>query len=138
MKIPPEFLKSLKRRVKQSEGFRHDIYFDTEGVPTFGYGFTYIEKDEADAVLQIKLRKIIESDLFVFSKEIAHLNETRLLVIIEMLYQLGVAGVKGFKQFRKAILAEDWAECRIQMLDSLWHKQTPNRCERLADEFEKG
>jgi len=135
MKITEHFLRILKRRLKISEGFRPIVYLDTLGISTFGYGFTRIEKDEADAVLQLKLRKIIESDLVLFLDEIGHLNEKRLMVLIEMIYQLGAVGVKGFKKFRIAILAEDWEEAAHQMLHSKWHAQTPQRCERLANEF---
>jgi len=138
MKITLEFLTSLKRRVKQSEGFKAIPYQDTEGIWTFGHGFTRIEKDEADAVLQLKLAKIINSDLLIFPKEIAHLNEKRILILIEMIYQLGVGGVSNFKNFRKACIAEDWEKAADEMLDSRWHKQTPNRCERLAKEFREG
>ena len=31
-----------------------------------------------------------------------------------------------------AILKEDWNEASVQMLDSRWFKQTPNRVERMA------
>jgi len=138
MAITPEFLEVLKYRHKESEGFRAVPYQDTEGVWTFGHGFTRIEKDEADVVLQMKLLKIIEGDLPIFAEEIGSLNEKRLMIFIEMIYQLGVAGVKKFKKFRKAILVDDWLECKAQMLDSRWHVQTTNRCEKLAKEFERG
>jgi len=138
MKMTPEFLISLKKRVKSSEGFRAVPYQDTEGVWTFGYGFTRIEKDEADAVIQIKLRKRIESDLLLFPREISHLNEKRLMIFIEMLYQLGVAGVQEFKNFRDACIKQDWVRASDEMLNSKWHTQTPERCERLAREFKEG
>jgi len=135
MKITEHFLRMLKRRLKISEGFRPIVYLDTLGISTFGYGFTRIEKDEADAVLQLKLKKIIESDLVLFLDEVGHLDEKRLMILIEMIYQLGAVGVKGFKKFRAAILAEDWEEAANQGLDSKWHAQTPQRCERMMKEF---
>jgi len=138
VEITENFLKSLKHRIKQSEGFGATPYQDTEGVWTFGYGFTAIARDEADLVLQIKLRKKIKSDLLLYPQEKIHLNEIRLMIFIEMIYQLGVAGIKGFKNFRQAIIAEDWEKAADEMLDSKWHRQTPGRCERLAEEFRKG
>jgi len=138
IKITSDFLKSLKSAIKKSEGFRPDVYMDSEGVPTIGYGFTRIEEDEADLVLQLKLKKIIERDLLLFTKEIAQMNESRLMVFIEMLYQLGLQGVKGFKKMRQAVRDKDWKEVNKQMIDSKWHKQTPNRCRRLAAIMESG
>jgi len=138
MKITPDFLVSLKKRVKSSEGFRAVPYQDTLGIWTFGHGFTRIEEDESDAVLQIKLRKIIENDLPVFTQEIAYLNKKRLLIFIEMIYQLGVAGVKRFKNFRAACVKQDWVRASDEMLDSRWHTQTTSRCERLAKQFKEG
>jgi len=102
-----------EKRIKTDEGFRSWVYDDATGerirsgyrcigTPTFGFGFTYITRDEADAVLQLKLKRIIEVDLLAFSKDLPYLNEARLLVYISMIYQMGAEGLGGFTEMRKS------------------------------------
>ena len=55
-------------------------------------------------------------------------------LIIEMIFQLGSAGVQKFRNMWSA-LGEDppnYEEASVQMLDSRWAKQTPNRAKEMA------
>ena len=54
-------------------------------------------------------------------------------VIVEMVFQLGKTGVSKFKKMWKALSNGDRQEAATQMKDSRWFKQTPVRCEALAD-----
>ena len=50
-----------------------------------------------------------------------------------MCYQLGL---KGFSKFKKTIYlleTEQYDEASVEMLDSLWAKQTPNRAKELSE-----
>jgi lysozyme len=60
-------------------------------------------------------------------------DEARRDVIYEMAFQLGVHGVLGFKQMLMHLKEGDYADAAREMLESLWHKQTPSRCEELAN-----
>ena len=54
-------------------------------------------------------------------------------VVMEMCYQLGVT---GFSRFRKTIAFlqdKKWEDASVEMLDSLWAKQTPNRAKSLSN-----
>ena len=42
----------------------------------------------------------------------------------------------GFKNFKKAVDAGDWAKAGIEGRDSKWHKQVGNRAERLMVRME--
>ena len=57
------------------------------------------------------------------------------ILIIEMIFQLGKTGVSKFRNMWKA-LAEDppnYNVASIEMLDSRWAKQTPNRAKEMAE-----
>ena len=54
-------------------------------------------------------------------------------VIIEMVFQLGIGGVGKFKMMLEALKESDYANAAVHMLASNWHKQTPQRCEDLAE-----
>ena len=56
-------------------------------------------------------------------------------IICEMIYQLGGNGVSKFKNMWKALREDppNYFEAHVQMLDSRWYKQTPNRAGEMAE-----
>jgi lysozyme len=123
--------------VKSEEGFRAKPYLDTLGVPTFGIGFTYITEEEADWILAKRLSEI-ETQLRVKYRWYDNLNATRQDVIISMVYQLGFGGIAKFKKFIAAMERKDYDTAAVEMLDSLWAKQTPHRAKRQAEMIKNG
>ena len=59
--------------------------------------------------------------------------EDALGVVIEMVFQLGIGGVSKFKNMLEALRESDYANAAVHILASNWHKQTPKRCEELAE-----
>tara|TARA_R100001463_G_scaffold6332_1_gene20847 strand:- start:6231 stop:6638 length:408 start_codon:yes stop_codon:yes gene_type:complete len=122
--------------IKLSEGYRAKVYKDTLGIDTIGYGFAVkdlvLEEDVCDMILDRKLEDLIESvnNKFVF---ITELPVEAQHVVYEMVYQMGVSGVSKFKRFLEALEERDYEWASIEMLDSKWAKQTPNRAKRLSD-----
>ena len=53
-------------------------------------------------------------------------------VIIEMTYQIGTSGMLKFKKMIANMKDSNWKEAADEMKNSLWYRQTPGRCERLA------
>ena len=131
---------NARKMIIKDEGWSPKPYKCTEGIWTIGFGtnISRITKEEGAALLDLRLDKIIQYDLLSFTEELANLNDARKIVLINMLYQLGLQGVKRFKNMRKAIVDKDWQKAGEEMLDSKWHKQTPNRCERLAKIMREG
>ena len=54
-------------------------------------------------------------------------------VVIEMVYQLGVGNVSKFKLMLAALKIPDYQEAAKQISNSLFARQTPNRCTELAN-----
>ncbi len=53
-----------------------------------------------------------------------------------MVFQLGETGVSKFKNMLKALKeGPDYQTAAIEMLDSRWAKQTPNRAEAMSSEM---
>jgi len=118
--IPPDELKIIKKHLDKLK-------------LTFGYGLTYINKDEAKAVTDMRLKELKKQ----IKKEYPHVKKCQVLnILTEMSFQLGLRGLKGFKNMHKAIEAKDYKEASKHGLDSLWAKiQTPNRAKRLMDKL---
>jgi lysozyme len=54
-------------------------------------------------------------------------------VLMEMCYQLGVTGVSKFKKTVAYLQNKEFKNASIEMLDSRWAKQTPNRAKELSN-----
>ena len=59
-------------------------------------------------------------------------------VLFEMSYQLGVNGLLKFENTLNYIKQKDYENASIEMLDSLWAKQTPNRAKELSNLMKGG
>ena len=126
----------LREAVKLSEGYRARVYKDTLGIDTIGYGFAIkdleLDKDICDMILDKKLNKLIKDvdNKFSFMDDIAVEAQD---VVYEMCYQLGINGFSKFKKTIAYLRDEDYKMAAIEMLDSRWAKQTPNRAKRLSN-----
>ena len=60
------------------------------------------------------------------------MNARVLSILTEMVFQLGKNGVRKFKKMLRAITIKDYQEASVQMIDSKWARQTPERAKRLA------
>ena len=127
---------SLIESIKKNEGYVKVVYKDSLGIDTIGYGFAIkdLELDE-DICDEILLKKLKDLDKKVNKKFgwFVYMPPNIKDVVMEMCYQLGVT---GFSKFRKTIAFlqdKQWQEASVEMLDSLWAKQTPNRAKSLSD-----
>jgi lysozyme len=127
---------NLLNEIKKHEGFRSRVYKCTEGYETIGYGFALkdleLDEDIADLILKRKLSKLQVRICDTFDWYLDSQQEVQ-DVVVNMCYQLGLS---GFSQFKKTIYyleTEQYEGAAEEMLDSLWHKQTPTRSQELSD-----
>lgn len=132
----PKELNDIVEDIKKHEGFRAKVYKCTEGYDTIGYGFAIkdlvLDEDIADLILMKKLHKLLERILIAFPwfKDV---DDTAKAVIVNMCYQLGLSGFSKFKKTIYLLETEQYEEASVEMLDSLWAKQTPNRAKELSE-----
>lgn len=124
--------------LKREEGFSGKPYTDILGIPTIGYGFTYLTEDEAETVLKMKVEKIQSKLAMYLAQNEISIDEFRFGVLTDMIYNLGMDGALKFRKMWKALKHMDYDEAADQMLDSRWHKQVPERCELLARRMRDG
>jgi len=123
----------LIERIKDDEGFRGNVYKDSLGYDTVGYGTKMpITKLEATMLLRGRLYQKKE-ELERKEPYFKYLPEPIADVVLEMAYQLGVNGVLKFKRMWKALKDGDYDKAANEMLDSRWAVQTPNRAKRLSN-----
>ena len=59
------------------------------------------------------------------------------LILCNMMFNMGRPRLSNFKKMNAAIANGDWMEASIQMEDSRWAKQVPNRANRLIKRMEE-
>ena len=137
----------LLESVKKHEGFRDHVYLDSLSKRTVGYGHLCVEDHWEDGKKYDKeyLEDILEKDL-QSAVDQAHdmcqgmeISDDAKSIICEMIFQLGGNGVSKFKNMWKALKENppNYEEASVQMLDSRWAKQTPNRAKEMAVHMEK-
>jgi lysozyme len=140
---------SLIANIKENEGFCGEIYEDTRGYKTIGYGFlvSALSKDElalnggkiepmgraaADQILELKLKKlkprVFEAFAWLAEKP-ANVQD----VVIEMCYQMGIAKVQKFVTTLHHIRMGEYEKAVQSGLRSLWAQQTPNRAKKVLN-----
>jgi lysozyme len=127
---------SLIESIKKNEGYVKMVYKDSLGIDTIGYGFAIkdLELDE-DICNDILLRKLKDLEKKV-NKKFAwfrYMPPKVKDVVMEMCYQLGVTGFSKFKKTIAYLQNKQWEEASVEMLDSLWANQTPNRAKALSN-----
>ena len=123
--------------LKKHEGFRSTVYQCTEGYDTIGYGFAIkdlkLDEDIAELILVRKLADLVAriKETFPWTKDAPEVIQD---VVVDMCYQLGINGFSKFKKTIYLLETEQYEEASMEMLDSLWAKQTPNRAKELSEE----
>lgn len=112
------------------------MYKCTEGYDTIGYGFAVkdleLDRDICDMILERKIGKLVKR----LGDRLPYLFEVPVEVhdvLVEMAYQMGVSGLLKFKKTLMYVESKDYKDASVEMLDSRWAKQTPNRAKKLSD-----
>lgn len=147
---------NYKQKIRTEEGRRYKVYDCSLGYPTIadgvklpltrkelkmisgsrGYPITNkmiysgfkITNKECNILLDCRLEPIIRrlNKSKVFLKAPQHVR----IVLIDMSYNIGLAGLSKFKKMLKAINEKNFGIAAEELLDSKYAKQVPERCER--------
>ncbi|ELY2669069.1 glycoside hydrolase family protein [Cronobacter sakazakii] len=135
------------------EGYREKPYIDTEGYPTVACGikigpkgaqvsnYTFtVPRAVGDVWLQVFVDNVIKEcrNNPAINSALQACNPAREDVLYSMAYQMGIAGLAGFKNTLAMIANGDFNGAASGMLNSKWAKQTPNRARRHADVMRTG
>ena len=141
----------LKQQIEFEEGRKLHVYLCPAGHRTIGIGHNLDVSPDYNGV---PIRDVIsdtECDT-LFNADVKHavdgisaewlgfkaLSPARRDAIINMAFQLGVAGVLKFRGMLTALDLKHWQKAHDMALDSLWAKQTPNRAKRIAQQLLTG
>lgn len=134
-------LDELKADLIRDEGVKLHPYRDTSDKLTIGVGRNLDDKGitnvEAFQLLGHDIDEVL-TDLDAHLPWWRDLTDARQRGLANMRFQLGMAGLLGFQRMLMALKNGAYETAAAEALDSLWHGQTPDRAERIADLFKRG
>ena len=135
---------SLKTRIKKNEGYSNKPYKDQLGYDTIGYG--HLIKPHELKYFKKKLTRKYFTDLFEQDFAKAHNdykknfykkkhNSKEKELLIEMIFQMGKSRVLKLKKMHFHLNSNNKYMVCLEMMDSLWYKQTPERVSDLIKNY---
>jgi lysozyme len=138
------FLTQATEQIKVDEGCVLHVYNDTLGYATIGYG-RLVDKRKGGGISQQEAEYLLENDIDRKLMELRDrlpwfdkLDDARKGVLLNMAFQLGIAGLLNFKNTLAEINEGNYAKAADNMLKSKWATQTPNRAKRMAEQMRTG
>ncbi len=131
-------------QLKRDEGEKLHAYQDHLGFWTIGVGIL-IDKRKGGGLLPEESAFIFNNRLNLINKEldfrlpwIAKLDPARRGALVNMAFQMGIAGLLAFKNTLTMIEAGKYQDAAKAMLQSKWAGQTPARAQRLSNQMATG
>lgn len=131
-------LEQLVEDLKVEEGWRSEPYQDHLGFWTVGFGFLVdvrkpwrLPKQVGEIWLRFEAERRYEGLLDRLPWLMDQPDDVK-RALTNMAYQLGVNGVLGFRRMLAALELGDRRGAAEEALDSKWHRQTPERAQRVA------
>ena len=131
----------LAEQLKKHEGLRLKPYTDTVGKLTLGIGRNLEDKGITEQEALFMLNNDVDYFYGQLNKKLhwfKSLDDARQNVLVNMAFNLGVAGLLTFKNMLEECKNEQYNFASIEMLDSKWAKQVGYRAEELAEQMRTG
>lgn len=125
------------QRVRIEEGLRLDVYKDTKGILTVGYGHKVLPSDNLKYGQVISMQRVDElfkkdtdwafEKGYELAQEAKMLNENMIVAFSEVCYQLGKYWTSSWPNTWKKLKAGDLETVIRTVRGSAWMQQTPKR-----------
>ena len=136
--------------LKRDEGIKYEIYLDHLKLCTFGIGHLITPEDSeygkpvGTKVTQARVMTAFTEDVkravygcrSVYGEKFDLWPDEVQEILVNMCFNMGPGGLAKFKKFKEALEKHQWAKAAEEGRDSRWHKQVPNRAERLMQRLE--
>ncbi len=124
--------------IQRHEGFSRWVYKDTVGKWTIGIGRN-VDKNGGPGITEDEALFLLSNDLQSINTEatqafpwFSSLNDARQAAIIDMIYNIGMAGFQRFKQTISFLAQGNYPAAADEMLKSTWAVQVGARATELA------
>lgn len=128
----------LLEQLAEEEGFKSAAYKDSLGYLTIGYG-RLIDDRKGGGISQDEAEDLLRNDILIVERQLDRelpwwrgLDDVRQRVLADMCFNLGITGLKQFRQTLLLIQKAMYKPAATELLDSLAAKQAKSRYTRLA------
>lgn len=135
---------NLVKQLRDEEGEVLHAYQDHLGYWTIGCGHL-IDKRKGGSIPRRISDLLLEGDINDKASELdsslpwwRDMDEARQGVLLGMAFQLGTAGLLGFKNTLAMVKSGDYDGASRGMLSSKWATQTPARAKRMSEQMRTG
>ncbi len=139
--MTPQELQQLHSLLMGNEGLKLKIYADSVGIPTIGIGRNLRDK----GITQNEAFYLLDNDITECVGDLVHayswfldLSLTRQHALIDLRFNLGMAGFAGFRQMITALSDGRFDDAATQLLSSQWAGQVGKRATDLASMLRAG
>jgi lysozyme len=129
-------IKDLLKSLREHEGYVPTVYKDSLGIETIGYGFAIKDLNLSETVCNVIIMEKILGLIIEIPARFPwfmNLPSEAQNIVMEMCYQLGVAGFAKFRKTIDYLSHGEYENAAVEMLDSGWAKQTPKRAKTLSN-----
>lgn len=131
----------LAQQLKKHEGLRLKPYTDTVGKLTLGIGRNLEDK----GITEQEALFMLNNDVDYFYSKLCQrigwmkkLDDARQNVLVNMAFNLGIAGLMTFKKMLLACEHGNFKIAATEMLNSKWAEQVGYRANELAEQMRTG
>ena len=147
-------VKQLYEEISSDEGKVLHKYMCSESHPTIGIGHKILDTDpeknlsvhgayakdvpEEDCITEHRCYELFQEDVQIaidgcrrVYDSWEELPQEAQHILVNMCFQMGPTGLSKFKHMNQAVEDQAWGQVALEMDDSRWSKQTPERSKRL-------
>ncbi|KKB61555.1 lysozyme [Robbsia andropogonis] len=132
---------TMVSELRRDEGVRNKPYKDTVGKTTIGVGRNLDDVGISDDEINLMLQNDIERTELALDRSLPwwrSLDPVRQRVILNMGFNMGIAGLLTFKNTLAAVQNGSYPAAAAGMLASKWATQVGDRATRLASMMRTG
>ena len=135
------WISQATQQITRHEGEVLHAYPDHLGFDTIGVG-RLIDKRKGGGITHDEAQYLLNNDINTRVESLQAklpwfegLSEVRKAVLLNMSFQLGIAGLMGFGRTLEMVKMGDYVNAADNMLKSKWAQQTPARANELANQM---
>lgn len=135
---------NIEQQLLRDEGEVLHAYQDHLGFWTLGIG-RLIDKRKGGGITHDEAVYLLKNDIATRTAQlksrlpwVTRLDDARLGVLLNMAFQLGIAGLMNFKRTLSLVQDGRYESAATEMLNSGWAQQTPERARRLSKQMRTG
>ena len=124
----------LVNLIADHEGLKLKPYLDTVGVWTVGYGHNLqvpISEKAAKQILMDDIQDAMNDCIHTFPW-FMELSETRQHAMIDLMFNMGMGRLLGFKKFLQAMSLGNYDTAADELVDSKWYEQVKRRGPKIV------